>query len=129
MRRSFVRPLLIAVPALLLILTPAVSSASPVKSTTTVSVKSASLAPGGANVTVAYSCFPNGYGPYSAFGGVRIAQVSGASGDAFFHATCNDRNQFQTVFVSGNFTRGDAAVNVFLCGLDCSFTSKEVRIK
>jgi hypothetical protein len=129
MRRLVFRSLLIAFPALLLILMPAVSSAAPFKSTTTVSIKSASLAPGGANVTVSYSCFPSGYGPYSSFGDVRVGQVSGAQGDAFFPPTCNDTKQTQVVFVPGNFTSGGAAVNFFVCGFDCAFTSREVRIK
>jgi hypothetical protein len=129
MRRSVFRSLLIAFPALLLLLMPAVSSAAPVKSTTTVSIKSASLAPGGVNVTVAYSCFPSGYGPYSSFGDVRVGQVSGAQGDSFFHPTCVDRVQTPVVFVPGNFTSGAAAVNFFVCGFDCAITSREVRIK
>jgi hypothetical protein len=131
MRRSIVRALLIAFPALMLILTPAVSSATNFKSTTTVSIKSASLAPGGVNVTVGYSCFPFGSGAYfyNSFGDVRVGQVSGATGDQFFHPTCNDRNQTETVFVAGPFTAGDAAIGLFVCGFDCNSTTKEVRVR
>jgi hypothetical protein len=129
MRRSVIRSLLIALPVLMLILMPAASLAAPTKSTTTVSIKSASLAPGGANVTVSYSCFPNGYGPYSSFGDVRVGQVSGATGDSFFNPTCNNRNHTQVVFVPGNFTSGPAAVNFFVCGFDCAFTSRQLHIK
>lgn len=131
MGRSAFRPLLIALPVVLLLLTPAASAAAPVKSTTTVSIKSAALAPGGVNVTVSYSCFPFGNGSYfyNSFGDVRVGQVSGATGDSFFHPTCNDRNQRQAIFVPGPFTRGDAAVNAFVCGFDCSSASKEVRIR
>jgi hypothetical protein len=125
------RALLIAFPAVLLIVTPAVSSATASRNTTTVSIKSASLAPGGVNVTVGYSCFPNGNGRYfySSFGDVRVGQVSGATGDSFFHPTCNDTPQTQAVFVAGPFTAGDAAVSVFICGFDCNFATKEVHIR
>ncbi len=131
MRRSIFRPLLIAIPALLLLLTPAASAASPVKNTTTLSIKSASVAPGGANVTLTYSCFPFGNGSYfyNSFGDVRIGQVNGATGDSFFHPTCNDRSLRQTVFVPGPFTRGDAAISASVCGFDCNFASREVRIR
>ena len=80
-------------------------------------------------MTVSYSCFPSGYGPYSSFGDVRVGQVSGAQGDSFFNPTCNDRNQTSVVFVPGNFTSGAAAVNLVVCGFDCAFASREVRIK
>ena len=99
--------------------------------TTTVSIKSASLAPGGVDVTVGYSCFPFGYGKYfyNSFGDVEVGQVSGAIGDSSFHPACNDRKQTQTVFVPGFFTAGDAAVRLFVCGFDCNSTTKEVKVR
>jgi len=115
----------------MLILTPAVSSATSFRNTTTVSIKSASLAPGGVDVTVGYSCFPFGYGKYfyNSFGDVEVGQVSGAIGDSSFHPACNDRKQTQTVFVPGFFTAGDAAVRLFVCGFDCNSTTKEVKVR
>jgi hypothetical protein len=77
------------------------------------------------------SCFPFGNGSYfyNSFGDVRIGQVNGATGDSFFHPTCNDRSQTHTVFVPGPFTRGDAAISASVCGFDCNFASREVRIR
>ena len=126
------RALVIAIPALLLILTPAASSAAKTPTnTTTISIKSASLAPGGANVTITYSCFPNGNGAYfyNSFGDAQVQEVTGASGSSFFHPRCNDRNQTQTVFVPGPFTSGAAAIRAFVCGFDCNSATKEVRLK
>jgi hypothetical protein len=132
MRRPFIRALAVAAPALLLLLTPAVSSAArPPGNTTTISIKSGALAPGGANLTVSYSCFPFGNGKYfySSFGDARLGQTNGATGDSFFNPKCNDRTVTQTIFIAGPFTSGDAAAGVFICGFDCNSASREVRLR
>ena len=131
MRPNIKRAFAVFVPIAVLALTPAATSAGggPIfRSTTTVSIQSASLAPGGAIVNVTYSCFPGGYGAYSNFGDVRMTDVHGNQGNNFFNPTCNDKKQKQAVFVPGTFTAGDAAVSAFVCGFDCNGTSKEVRL-
>lgn len=131
MRRKLKRALAVVVPIVVLALTPAATSAGggPVfKSTTTVSIQSGSLAPGGAIINLSYSCFPGGYGPYSTFGDVRMTDIHGNQGFTFFNPRCNDKKQNQAVFVPGSFSAGDAAVNAFVCGFDCNAATKEVRL-
>jgi hypothetical protein len=131
MSRSIKHALAVVVPTILLALTPAVTSAAgPVfKSTTTVSIQSGSVAPGGAIINLTYTCFPGGYGPYSSFGDISMTDLHGSQGFTTFNPTCNDKKQNQAVFVPGSFSAGDAAVNAFVCGFDCSGASKEVRLK
>ena len=121
----------VVVPVVVLALTPAATSAGgPIpKNTTTVSIASAALASGGAVVNLTYSCFPAGYGPYSSFGDVRLADIHGAQGFSIFAPSCNDKKQGTIVFVPGNFSAGDAAVNAFVCGFDCNAATKEVRLR
>jgi hypothetical protein len=97
--------------------------------TTRVSIVSGKIVTGGANITIRYDCFPNGYGPYNAFGDVRVGQVSGVTGESFFNPKCNDKLHTQAVFVAGNFVKGDAAVSTFICGFDCNSASKEIRLR
>ena len=127
------RVLAVAVPVVVLALTPAATSAGGPgffgKNTTTVTIKSAALAEGGAIVKLSYSCFPGGYGPYSTFGDVRMTDVHGNQGFTFFRPTCNDRNQSTYVFVSGNFNPGDAAVEAVVCGFDCNADNRELKLK
>src|SRR5438309_75875 len=106
------------VPLLVILLMPAASTAAAqsTRPTTTVSIVSGVVVTGGAGITLRYSCFPGGYGPYSSFGDVRVGQVSGATGDGFFRPLCSDRTQTSGVFVPGHFTKGDAAVSAFVCG-------------
>ena len=67
------------VPLLAILLMPAASpaAAQATRPTTTVSIQGGVVVAGGAGITVRYSCFPAGYGPYNAFGDVRVGQVSG----------------------------------------------------
>ena|SRR5215469_8561786 len=118
--------ILLALGAVLLI--PEAASAAS-KPTTSVAIVSGQVVTGGASVTVRYDCFPSGYGPYNSFGDVRIAQASGASGDTFFHPTCNDVKHTQAIFVTGHFTQADAAISTFVCGFDCNSASGEFRLK
>jgi hypothetical protein len=100
-------------------------------SITKIAIKSGKVVPGGASITIAYSCFPSGYGPYGASGDVRVTQargVAGVTGDTQFHPRCNDKQQTQAIFVKGDYARGDAAVGAFICGFDCNSTSKEIRL-
>jgi hypothetical protein len=131
--RALKRILVVAAPVLVLALTPAATSAGGPgtfgKNTTTVTIRSASLVPGGAIVNLRYSCFPGGYGPYSTFGFVRMADVHGGQGFTNFHPTCDDRSQTQSVFVPGAFSPGDAAVNATVCGFDCNAATKEVKLR
>jgi len=119
------------VPLLVILLMPAASpaAAQATRPTTTVSIVSGVVVTGGAGITLRYSCFPGGYGPYSSFGDVRVGQVSGATGDAFFRPICSDRNVTSAVFVPGHFTTGDAAVSAFICGFDCNSATKEIKLK
>jgi len=119
------------VPLLVVLLLPAATpaTAQSTKPTTTVSIVSGVVVSGGAGITVRYSCFPGGYGPYGSFGDVRVGQVSGATGDGFFRPICSDRTQTNSVFVPGHFTKGDAAVSAFVCGFDCNSATKELRLK
>jgi hypothetical protein len=105
------------------------------KSTTTVSIKSrgtiaASAFGPGANVTITYSCFPSGGGKggYSSFGNVGLTDIHGNQGFAFFHPTCNDASHTIVVFVQAGFSAGAAAANAFVCGFDCNFASREIRL-
>jgi hypothetical protein len=123
-----------AIPLLIgLLLIPDVASAAASRSTTTVSIISGKVVPGGANITIKYDCFPNGYSTYNSFGDLRVGQANGASGDIFFHPKCNDRAHTQAYFVPSagqrHLHRGDAAVGVFICGFDCNSASKEIRLK
>ena len=133
MSRSLKRLVAVVVPIVVLALTPAATSAGGPgffgKPTTSVSIKGASLAYGGAVVTLRYNCFPGGYGPYSTFGDVRLADTHGNQSFSFFRPTCNDTWQTTRVFVSGNFTPGDAAVEAFICGFDCNGDTREVHLK
>ena len=86
----------------------------------------------GASVSITYSCFPGfggkgGYGGGS-FGNVSLTDLSGHQGFQGFSATCDDKKHGTIVFVSGFFNPGAGAVSAFLCGFDCSSTSKEVKI-
>lgn len=105
------------------------------RSTTTLSIGSqVKLFPGGADVTVSYSCFPGGFyggkggGGYSNFGNVRLGDLQGHQGFAFFNPLCNGKRQTSVVFVSGSFSAGAGAASVFICGFDCNQTSSKVRI-
>lgn len=89
----------------------------------------------GADVTVKYSCFPaptGGYGGkggyFSNFGSVTVSDLNGTVGSGSFAATCNDTKNTAVVFVPGNFAAGDAASNAFLCGFDCAFVSREIKL-
>ena len=130
--KGFKRVLAIAVPVLVLALTPAATAASGPgsfgKNTTTVRVQSAELVIGGAVVTIRYSCFPGGYGPYSTFGNVRMVDTSGNQGSMNWRPHCDDTNQTAKVFVPGKFNPGDAAVQAFVCGFDCNADSREVKL-
>ena len=103
-------------------------------STTTISIGGqASLVDGGLNVSVTYSCFPGGYGKggygYGAnFGSVRVGDLSGHQGFGNWNPTCNDKKQTAVVFVPGNFSSGGAAADAAVCGFDCGFTSREIKI-
>jgi hypothetical protein len=110
-----------------LLIPEAASAAS--KPTTSVTIVSGTVAAGGASIQVRYDCFPSGYGPYNAFGSVRVGQVSGATGDTFFHPLCNDVRHTQPIFVAGNFTKADAAVSAFICGFDCNSATAEIRLR
>jgi len=131
--RSLKRVLAVAVPVVVLALTPAATVAGGPsvfgKGTTTVSIKSAALAPGGAVVTIKYSCFPVGYGPYGTFGYTQVGDVHGDQGFSFFKPSCNDRWQTQGIFVPGAFRPGDAAVTATVCGFDCNFDTREVKLR
>jgi hypothetical protein len=133
MTRNIKRAFAVVVPIVVLALTPAATSAGgsgPIpKNTTTVSIGSAALASGGAVVNLSYTCFPAGYGPYSTFGDVRLADIHGAQGFSTFAPNCNDKKQGTIVFVPGGFSAGDAAVNAFVCGFDCNGATKEVRLR
>ena len=85
----------------------------------------------GADVTVTYSCFPSTYGKggYSNFGNVRLGDLAGHQGFGSFFPTCNDRNQTSVVFVPGTFSPGDGAANASVCGFDCGFAAREVKIR
>lgn len=105
--------------------------------TTTVSIKStgtlavSSFGPG-ANVTITYSCFPGfggkGGGGYGGFGSVNLGDLAGNQGFAFFTPTCNDKSQTLAVFVQGGFRAGGAAASATVCGFDCNFASREIRL-
>jgi hypothetical protein len=107
--------------------------------TSTISIQtSAQLSAGGkggslgVDVTVKYSCFPApGYGKggyASDFGNVTVGDLNGTSGSGFFLPVCNDKKNTAVVFVPGTFAAGDAAANAFVCGFDCAFVSKEIKI-
>lgn len=114
-------------------------------STTTISIQtSATIVLGGkggalpgADVTIKYSCFPAPTGGYGGkggypgggnFGNVTVGDLKGTSGSGFFQPTCDDKGHFIVVFVPGAFAAGDAAANAFICGFDCAFTSKEIKL-
>ena len=86
----------------------------------------------GADVTVKYSCFPApGYGKGgngSDFGNVTVGDLNGTSGSGFFLPVCNDKKNTAVVFVPGNFAAGGAAANAFVCGFDCAFVSREIKL-
>jgi hypothetical protein len=113
------------------------AGASNAKSTSTISVgnqvKLASSIYGpGANVTVSYSCFPGfggGKGGYGGdFGSVTLTDLPGNKGFGSFNPTCDDRKHTAVVFVFGFFNSGGGAVQSYICGFDCAFTTQEVRI-
>lgn len=117
------------------------SAAGSTKSTTTVAISpqvqlaTSAFGPG-ANVSITYSCFPGfggkgGYPGGSGFGSVSLTDLNGNQGFAGFSPTCDDTKQSMTVFVMGSlgpFAAGDGAVNAFVCGFDCNFASREVKI-
>jgi hypothetical protein len=115
-----------------LLLLPDINIASAAATNTTkVSIVSGIVKPGGVSITIKYDCFPAGYGRYSSFGDVRVAQVRGAFGDKFFRPKCNDKVHTQAVFIRNTnhrFHRGDAAVALFICGFDCRAVSREIRL-
>lgn len=91
----------------------------------------------GADVTIKYSCFPAPTGGYGGkggypgggnFGNVTVSDLKGTSGSGFFQPTCDDKGHSTVVFVPGAFAAGDAAANAFICGFDCAFVSKEIRL-
>jgi hypothetical protein len=86
----------------------------------------------GANISVSYSCFPgsNGKGGYPGgnFGSVSVGDLQGNQGFASFTPTCDDSKHTDVVFVPGAFVAGDAAANAFVCGFDCAFTSREIKL-
>jgi hypothetical protein len=116
------------VPLAAVLLIPETASAGPAKPTTTVAISKGTVVTGGVEITLKYTCFPTGYGPYGTFGDVRVAQANGVTGDTFFRPTCNDQAQTQDIFVPGNFTPADAAVSAFICGFDCNSASREIRL-
>ena len=128
MRKRMVRGTLVLLLALVLLIPETAAGAAP-RNTTHVSIVGGKVVSGGANITVRYDCFPSGYTPYNSFGDVRVGQVSGVTGDGQFHPLCNDRFHSQAVFVPGAFTKGDAAVNVFICGFDCNSASREIKLR
>lgn len=154
MRRRMIRTSLVfvAVLAIALVTMAAIGAAAGSSnkkfgSTTTVSLGSqGALASSpfgdGVNVSVAYSCFPGGKGggPYpggGAFGSVQVADLSGNQGFGSFTPTCDDTRQTAVVFVqafpvtkggSASFVAGDAAASAVVCGFDCNFTSREIKI-
>jgi hypothetical protein len=113
------------------------AASSKFRSTTTISIGAQGtqvIGPGVA-VTLKYSCFPFGPGQKGgygygggAFGSVRLTDLSGNTGFAFFTPNCNDRNQTAVIIVPGVFRSGGAAVNAFICGFDCNSTSREIKI-
>ena len=111
-------------------------------STSTISIQtSARLVVGkgvlGAEVTIRYSCFPAPAGGYGSkggypgggnFGNVNVGDLKGTTGSAFFQPVCDDTKKTAVVFVPGAFAAGGAAANAFICGFDCAFTSKEIKL-
>ncbi len=121
--------------ALITVLIAAVSAgaaSTKVRSTTTVSIASqVHLVSGGADVSVTYTCFPGGYsgkGGYANFGDLRLGDIAGHQGFAFFNPNCNNKRQTSVVFVQGTFVSGAGAVSAFVCGFDCNGTSRQVKI-
>jgi hypothetical protein len=112
------------------------ASAGSSKSTTTLSIAggvqlaSSPFGPG-ANVTVTYSCFPGGKGAYhnTGFGSVGLVDLQAHQNFVGFGANCNDARHTLVVFVPGFFVAGGGAANASMCGFDCNFVSREVRIK
>jgi hypothetical protein len=122
---------------------------APFRSTTTVSIGArATLVnspfASGANVTIVYSCFPGGPGGKGGypgggpFGFVNVSDLQGNQGFGNFTPTCTDSRQTAVVFVqaflsgnkggTGGFVAGDAAANAEVCGFDCNFTSREIKL-
>jgi opacity protein-like surface antigen len=110
------------------------AASSKPRTTTTLAIGSkATLVPGGLNVTVSYTCFPGGggkggYGGYASFGDIRVVDLAGDQGFAFWSPTCNNKKQTDVVTVPGFFNPGAGAANVFICGFDCNGTSKQIKI-
>lgn len=102
------------------------------RSTTTVSIGGqASLAKGGTGITVTvkYSCFPSGYGPYAfAFGDLQVTDTFGHQGFVNWNPRCNDAPQTIALFVAGNFNQGGGAASAFVCGFQCNGASREINI-
>jgi hypothetical protein len=86
----------------------------------------------GANIGVSYSCFPgsNGKGGYPGgnFGSVTVGDLQGTIGFGSFTPTCDDTKHTDIVFVPGAFVAGDAAANAFVCGFDCAFAGREIKL-
>ena len=98
------------------------------RTTTALSISSkAVLVPGGVNVSVTYNCFPGGYGYFANFGDVRVTDLAGHTGFAFWLPTCNDQKQTTVITIPGSFNSGAAAINAFVCGFDCNGTSREIK--
>ena len=107
------------------------------KSTTTIAIggKATLTTSPGAVLSITYTCFPSGagnkggYGGYnSAFGDVRLTDLQGNQGFAFFSPTCDDKKHTANVEVPGVFNPGAGAANAFICGFDCNGVSREVKI-
>ncbi len=138
--RRLVKTFALAVAIVGLSLVPEASVAAgapPPKDTTTVMIKpqvqiAAPAGYSGANVTIRYSCLPGAYGgdPRERnFGSVRLGDAVGHQGSRFFFPVCDDRNETSVVFVQGSFVAGGGAANATVCGFDCGFASREVRIR
>jgi hypothetical protein len=154
MKRRTIRAALVVVAVLAIALitmaaigTAAGSSNAKFGSTTTVSIGPHATLAGvpvgsGVNVTITYSCFPGqggkgGYPGGGPFGSVSVADLQGDQGFGSFTPTCNDARQTAVVFVqafafakggTASFVEGDAAANALVCGFDCNFTSREIKI-
>ena len=111
------------------------ATSSKSRTTTTVAIGSqATLVSNGVNVTVSYTCFPGGtggkggYGYSANFGDLRVTDLAGHQGFAFWSPICNAKKQTNVINVSGTFQAGAGAASVFVCGFDCNGTSTKIKI-
>jgi hypothetical protein len=140
MRTATILVAVVAIASVSFALAAVAASAGKSKITTTVSIAAqgklgvSPFGPG-ANVSIIYSCFPNGFGGGKGagypggFASVSVGDIQGHQGFAQFAPTCNDARQTTVVFVPGFFVAGDAAANAFVCGFDCFGTSREIRLR